>query len=66
MDNKVSGKKLIIIVLILLAASVIGVVLVFNGIMFGKYMAYVSIPIGAIFVIAAAIGTFIGIVEKDF
>ena len=64
--TKISGRKILITLLSLFALAAVGVVLVLGGAHLGRYLVYVSVPIGALLAIGASIGAMFGVNKKDF
>lgn len=66
MSLMLSGKKLIGIMVISFLITFLGVLLLFLGLEFGRYIAYFAFPICGITIAVGSVGTMLGKVERDF
>ena len=62
----ISGKKLFTILLGLFLCAFFGAVLVLFGFDAGRWIVYVSVPLGALGAMGGALLAMFGMIEKDF
>ena len=60
-----SARKVVSVLLLLLFTAIIGAVTIALGYQFGRYLVYVSVPVGAVLAIVSAVSAMLGKLEQD-